>query len=57
MKAHEDSWDWDWDWSALGRIRGDLIHVHKQLWWKLKQMEAGAFQWCPVIGGEAAGTN
>jgi len=38
------------------RLKGDLLSVYKYLK-GVKKMEPGSFQWCPVTGQEAMGTN
>ena len=39
------------------RLRVDLINVYKYLMEGVKKMEPGSFQWHPVTGPEARGTN
>jgi len=39
------------------RLRGDLINVYKYLKVGVKRMGPDSFQWCPVTGQGATGTN
>jgi len=39
------------------RFRGGLIDTYKYLIWGAKKTEPGSFQWYPVTGQEAVGTN
>ena len=39
------------------RLRGDLINAHKYLNGECQEDGADSFQWCPVTGQGATGTN
>ena len=39
------------------RLRGDLINAYKYLKSRCQRMGPDSFQWCPVTGQGAMGTN
>jgi len=39
------------------RLRGDLINAYKYLQSGVRRMGPSSFQWCPVTGQGAMGTN